>query len=113
MQPNDSEIADDLALISHTHSQIQVKTTSVAADSASLDPNVHNGKSKILKYNTENANTITVDGGFWNNKFTCTVLGGIIQLAYTEQVTMRSQIELSHGHPNSFGRFLSGSTDKN
>ncbi|VDO69377.1 unnamed protein product [Schistosoma margrebowiei] len=41
---------------------MQVKTVSVSAASLSLDPNIHNGKSNILKYNTANTNTVTLDG---------------------------------------------------
>ncbi|VDO85030.1 unnamed protein product [Schistosoma mattheei] len=41
---------------------MQVKIISVAAASVSLSPNIHKGKSNILKYNTETTNTITLDG---------------------------------------------------
>ena len=39
-----------------------MKTTSVATACASVGLNIHKGRSKILKYNTENTNTITFDG---------------------------------------------------
>ncbi|VDO87292.1 unnamed protein product [Schistosoma margrebowiei] len=51
-----------LALLSHTHKQMQIKTASVAAVSASVGLNIHKGKTKVLKYNTENSNPITLDG---------------------------------------------------
>ncbi|VDO84189.1 unnamed protein product [Schistosoma curassoni] len=41
---------------------MQIKTVSVAAVSASVGLNIHKGKTKILKYNTENCNPITLDG---------------------------------------------------
>ncbi|VDO74070.1 unnamed protein product [Schistosoma margrebowiei] len=61
MQIDDLEFADDLALISHSHQEMQMKTTSAAADSSSIGLNTHEGKSSILKYNMENTNTITLD----------------------------------------------------
>ncbi|VDO88864.1 unnamed protein product [Schistosoma curassoni] len=46
--------ADELPLLSHTHEQIQMKTTSVAAASVAVGLNIH-------KYNTDNTNSITFD----------------------------------------------------
>ncbi|VDP00336.1 unnamed protein product [Schistosoma margrebowiei] len=62
MQLDYSDFADDLALLSHTHEQMQMKTTSVAAASAALGLNIHKGRNKILKYNTEYTDSITFDG---------------------------------------------------
>ncbi|VDP78000.1 unnamed protein product [Schistosoma curassoni] len=61
-QLDDFDFADDLAILSHTHEQMQMKITSVAAASASVGFKIHKRKSKILKYNTENTNPITLDG---------------------------------------------------
>ncbi|VDP34898.1 unnamed protein product [Schistosoma curassoni] len=41
---------------------MQMATTSVGAASEAIGLNIRKGKSKILKYNTENTNTITLDG---------------------------------------------------
>ncbi|VDP28906.1 unnamed protein product [Schistosoma margrebowiei] len=62
MQLDDLELADDLAVLSHTKQQMQVKTTSVAVTSTVVGLNRHKGKRKILKYNTEDINPITLDG---------------------------------------------------
>ncbi|VDP27420.1 unnamed protein product [Schistosoma curassoni] len=62
MQLDDLNFTDDLALLSHTHQQMQVKTTSVAAASASVGLNMYKGKSKILKHDTRNTNPITLGG---------------------------------------------------
>ncbi|VDP40788.1 unnamed protein product [Schistosoma curassoni] len=59
-QLDDLEFVDDLALLSHTHQQMQMKETNVAAFSASVDLNIYKEKSNILKYNTENTNTVTL-----------------------------------------------------
>ncbi|VDP45952.1 unnamed protein product [Schistosoma curassoni] len=62
MTLDDLDFSDDLALLSHTQQQMQVKITSVEEASASIGPNIHKGKSKILKFNTKNTNTIILDG---------------------------------------------------
>ncbi|CAH8503909.1 unnamed protein product [Schistosoma guineensis] len=41
---------------------MQMKTTSVETSSASIDPNIHKGNSKILKYNKDITNPTTLDG---------------------------------------------------
>ncbi|VDO91033.1 unnamed protein product [Schistosoma margrebowiei] len=61
-QLDDLDFADDLAILSYTHEQKQMKTNSVAETSASVDHNIHKGKSKMLKHNTENTQSITLDG---------------------------------------------------
>ncbi|VDO57961.1 unnamed protein product [Schistosoma margrebowiei] len=58
----DLNFGDDLPLLSHTREKMKMKTTSVAVASALVGLNIHNGKSKILKYNKENTNLITLDG---------------------------------------------------
>ncbi|VDO53752.1 unnamed protein product [Schistosoma margrebowiei] len=40
--------------------QMKVKTTTATAASVAVDPKIHKGKSKILKYNTKNTNSITL-----------------------------------------------------
>ncbi|VDP04578.1 unnamed protein product [Schistosoma mattheei] len=62
MQLNDLDFTDDPAPPSHTQQQMQEKTTSVAAASAAVGLNIHKGKSKILRYNTECTNPVTMDG---------------------------------------------------
>ncbi|VDO86923.1 unnamed protein product [Schistosoma margrebowiei] len=61
MQLDDMVFVDDLALLSHTHERMHTNTTSVAAATASVILNIHKGKSKIFKYNTENICPITLD----------------------------------------------------
>ncbi|VDP41775.1 unnamed protein product [Schistosoma curassoni] len=77
-QLDDLDFADDLALLSHTHEQIQIKTASVAAVSASVGLSIHKGKTKVLKFNTENSNTITLDGETLEDVESFTYLGSII-----------------------------------
>ena len=56
------DFTDLLALPSHTHEKIHVKTNNVAEASASREFNIYKGKTNILKYNTENTNPITLHG---------------------------------------------------
>ncbi|VDP81924.1 unnamed protein product [Schistosoma mattheei] len=77
MQLDDLEFADDLVLISQTQQQMQEKTTSVAAASASVRLNIHKGKRKILPYNTACTNPITIDGEDLEDVKTFTYLGRV------------------------------------
>ena len=69
------DFADDLALLSHTHEQMEMTISSVAAACALVGLNIHKGKSKILKYNKENTNPITLDGQTLEEVETFTYLG--------------------------------------
>ncbi|VDP56008.1 unnamed protein product [Schistosoma curassoni] len=62
MQLDYLDSANHLALPSHTHQQMQMRKTNVAAASASIDYNIYKEKSKILKYITENTSSIALDG---------------------------------------------------
>ncbi|VDO63630.1 unnamed protein product [Schistosoma margrebowiei] len=57
---------------------MRIKTSSVAAISASVGLNIHKDKTKVLKYNTENNNLITLDGETLENVESFTYLGSII-----------------------------------
>ncbi|VDP78985.1 unnamed protein product, partial [Schistosoma curassoni] len=77
-QPHDLDCADDLALLSHTHEQMQMKTVGVAAVSATVGLNIHKAKTKVLRYNKENSNPITLDGETLEDVESFTYLGSII-----------------------------------
>ncbi|VDO61155.1 unnamed protein product [Schistosoma margrebowiei] len=77
MQLDDLDLADDLALLSQTQQQMQEKTTSVAAASATVGLNIHKGKSTVLRYNTACTNPITIDGDLEDVE-TFTYLGSIM-----------------------------------
>ncbi|VDP31512.1 unnamed protein product [Schistosoma margrebowiei] len=77
-QLDDLDFADDLALLSRTHEQMQMKTASVAAVSASVGLSIHKGKTKVLKVKAENNNPITLDGETLENVESFTYLGSII-----------------------------------
>ncbi|VDP47843.1 unnamed protein product [Schistosoma margrebowiei] len=60
-QLDDLDFSNDIALLSHKQEQMQMKTTRVAGASTSVGLNIHKGKTKVLKYNTENTNPIILD----------------------------------------------------
>ncbi|VDP85097.1 unnamed protein product [Schistosoma mattheei] len=78
IQLDDLNFADELALLSYTHEQMRMKTNSVAAASAALGFNIHKGKTKVLKYNTENTKPTTFDGKALEDMESFTYLGSII-----------------------------------
>ncbi|VDO81152.1 unnamed protein product [Schistosoma margrebowiei] len=77
-QLDDLNIADDLALLSHTNQQIQIKTVGVATVSASVGLNIHKGKTKVLKFKAENSNPVTPGGKTLEDVESFTYLGSII-----------------------------------
>ncbi|VDP22729.1 unnamed protein product [Schistosoma margrebowiei] len=77
-QLDDLDFADDLVLLSHAHEQMKIKTTHVATVSASVGLKIHEGKTKVLKYNTENGIPITLDGETREVVKSFTYLGSII-----------------------------------
>ncbi|VDO83263.1 unnamed protein product [Schistosoma curassoni] len=92
-QLEDLDFANDLALPSHTHEQMQIKTANVAALSASVGLNIHEGKTKVLKYNTENSNPITLDGGTLKDVESFTYLGSIIDEQGGSDADVKGRIE--------------------
>ncbi|VDP27781.1 unnamed protein product [Schistosoma margrebowiei] len=57
---------------------MQIKTASVAAVSLSVGLNIHMGKTKVLKFKTENSNPINLDGETLEDVESSTYLGSII-----------------------------------
>ncbi|VDP01266.1 unnamed protein product [Schistosoma margrebowiei] len=57
---------------------MQTKTASVAAVSASVGLSIHKGKTKVLKFEAENNNPITLDGETLEDVESFTYLGSII-----------------------------------
>ncbi|VDO55004.1 unnamed protein product [Schistosoma margrebowiei] len=77
-QLDDLDFADDIAHLSHTHEQMQIKTAGVEAVSASVGLSVHRRKTKVLKFKTKNSIPITLDGKTLEDVESFTYLGSII-----------------------------------
>ncbi|VDP43776.1 unnamed protein product [Schistosoma curassoni] len=78
MQLDDLDLSDDLVLQTHTHKQMQIKITSVAAACTSVGLNIYKGKSKILQYNTENTNPVILVGETLEEVESFTYLNSVI-----------------------------------
>ena len=61
-QLDDFDFADDLALLSHSHEQLQEKTDLLNLVSAQTGLNINMNKTKIMKANTKSKNVVTVGG---------------------------------------------------
>ena len=61
-QLDDLDFADDLALLSHSHEQMQEKTDLLNLVSAQPGLNINMNKTKIMKANTKSKNVVTVGG---------------------------------------------------
>ena len=61
-QLDDLDFADDLALLSHNHSQMQDKTTHLEATSAGTGLKINRKKTELMKINTTANTPITVSG---------------------------------------------------
>ncbi|VDP20115.1 unnamed protein product [Schistosoma margrebowiei] len=94
-QLDDLDFADNLALLSHTHEQMQIKITSVPAVSTSLGLNTYKGKTKILKFKTENRNPITLDDETLEDVESFTYLGSIIDEQGGSDADSQSSIRTS------------------
>nr|KAG5714913.1 hypothetical protein BaRGS_000401 [Batillaria attramentaria] len=61
-QLDDLDFADDLALLSHSHSQMQDKTTCLEATSAGTGLKINRKKTELMKINTTASTPVTVGG---------------------------------------------------
>ncbi|KAH9584853.1 Laminin subunit gamma-1 [Schistosoma haematobium] len=71
---------------------MHMNTNSVSTASASVNPNKHIGKRKILKYNTENTNTISLDREALEEVETSTYLDSIINEQGGSDVNVNASI---------------------
>ena len=62
MQLDDLNFADDLALLSHNHSQMQDKTALLETTSAGTGLEINRKKTELIKMNTTAITPVTVDG---------------------------------------------------
>ncbi|VDO98940.1 unnamed protein product [Schistosoma margrebowiei] len=91
-QLDDLDFTNDPVLLLHTHEKMQMKTTSVATVSASVGLNIHKGKTMVLKYSTENSNSITLDEETMDVVESFTYLGSIIDEQEGSDVDVKARI---------------------
>ncbi|KAK2159897.1 hypothetical protein NP493_1681g00012 [Ridgeia piscesae] len=95
-QLEDLHFADDLALLSHSHQQMQEKTELLNTVSTQLGLNINRSKTRIMKANTKNNNPITMNGEPLEETDSFTYLGSTINKhgCIAEDVKARIQQEL-------------------
>lgn len=79
-QLEDLDFADDLALLSHTYDQMQEKT-SILVKNASKTRNqqgINKEKTKLMRINTNNINSIEIDNSQLENVTSFTYLGSVV-----------------------------------
>ena len=72
------DIADDLALLSHSHAQMQDKTTCLESKSAKIGLHVNNGKTKIVRMQHTSNSPVTVAGQPFEEVNSFTYLGSTV-----------------------------------
>ncbi|VDP68130.1 unnamed protein product [Schistosoma curassoni] len=71
---------------------MQMKTANVAAVAISVGLNIHKRKTKVLNYDTENTNPITVEGETLEDVESFTYLGSIIDEQGGSNVDIKARI---------------------
>lgn len=90
-QLDDLDFADDIALLSHTYQQMQDKTTQLETTAAELGLKINGPKTKIMRINNKNMNTIKLAGHSLEEVEKFTYLGSVIAVdgGSEEDVTTR------------------------
>ena len=78
LQLDDLDFADDLALLSHTHRQMQEKANSVKDSSAQIGLHINRGKTKILRINTTIIEPVQLDEDLLEEVNSFTYLGSVV-----------------------------------
>ena len=77
-QLDDLDFADDLALLSHNHNQMQDKTTKLSTTSLGTGLRINHKKTNLMRINTSTNNPVTVEGKPIQEVDSFTYLGSII-----------------------------------
>ena len=77
-QLEDLDFADDLALLSHSHQQMQDKTERLRTTSCQVGLDIHPKKTQIMKMNTPSTDPVTLDENQIEEVDTFTYLGSVI-----------------------------------
>ena len=91
-QLDDLDFADDLALLSHSHAQMQAKTTELNRISRSVGLRIHPGKSKIFKVNTANEATVEVNEKDLEEVDSFVYLGSVMDLKGGTEADVKARI---------------------
>ena len=79
-QLEDLDFADDLALLAHTHTQMQAKTSKLEAVSSKLGLKINTDKTKSIKINSNAKEQITINNLGIEDITSFTYLGSVINI---------------------------------
>ena len=96
-QLEDLDFADDLALLSHSHAQMQDKTTTLNRISKQTGLNIHREKTKIMRINTGNNEPLTLENEPLQDVNTFTYLGSIINRKGGTEEDIKARIQKARG----------------
>ena len=91
-QLEDLDFADDLALLSHKHAQMQEKTSELDILSRSVGLQIHPGKSKIFKVSTTNEAAVVVNEKKLEEVDSFVYLGSVIDRKGGTEADVKSRI---------------------
>ena len=92
-QLDDLDFADDLALLSHSHEQMQEKTDLLNLVSAQTGRNINMNNTKIMKANTKSNNVVTVGGKPLEETDCFTYLGNKINKTGDAEEEIKARIQ--------------------
>jgi hypothetical protein len=92
-QLDDLDFADDLALLSNNHQQMQEKSSELLNTSASIGLNIHRGKTKVLKVNTTKNEPINLNGEPLEEIESFTYLGSIVDKQGGTDADVKTRID--------------------
>ena len=92
-QLDDLDFADDLALLSHTYSQMLEKTSVLDTTAQQVGLNIHRRKTKVSRMNTANTNPIPLRGEPIEDVDSFTYLGSIVSKTRGTDEDVKARIQ--------------------
>ena len=92
LQPDSLDFADDLALLSYTHQQMQEKTNSVKGLSAQIGLHINRGKTKVLKINTTITEPVRLDDDLLEEVNSFTYLGSVVDIQGGTEADLKPEL---------------------
>ncbi len=91
-QLEDLEFADDLALLSHTYDQMQEKTSILVNNASKTGLRINKTKTKLMRINTNNINSIEIDNTQLENVTSFTYLGSVVNHSGGTEEDVKSRL---------------------
>lgn len=96
-QLDDLDFADDLALLSHSHQQMQAKTSNLAHFSSRIGLSIHEEKTKVMKVNTQGSQSVKLNQTNLPEVETFTYLGSVINKQGGSDADIKTRIGKARG----------------